>query len=596
MPRLFRMLCVALLCSLHALSVAASEPPALRWQFSEGVLAMWGLEVETLDPDDPPALTDAEQLGYRGWRSPLRAGPLDREFVLPGLRLRRGGHELLLREVRLRLDPAQASVLIADQDGRPWLIADMAHQMPGAALDWRHLTLRPLPAAARALGEPALEHAVLGALALSGGPSPAAAKGSNQCVAGDKWPSPEQPADIALTSLGMVAAFDSRDCSSGSCIIPSPAGSLAGEVVVAPDALLVNVGDRDVPWIEKFRPAAPPYGNDQHPYLVWAMYRQDADGELVPLGSSGVKHAFFAQNSGCPCNGAYVLYPGCGDLYSASTNDLASALGPRNEIDPRSGQWGRCGSVFDPDCNGVQNVAGFAQRFQRRLLAAESDMLASEHPGARWFIEGWYVVRDDGNLDNSMAHREILPAKQGTGWVFPTAGGLQPGPLISRWVDPAAPTPQRQAQRLDLADGRLQLAVQVDAVGSCRFRYRYALMNLDYAHSSFSGSPPNLRMESTRGVQGLGWSVDLADIQQLRFRDDDRVAETDWSAGGAGPLQLVAPTGGDLGWGRLATVSFESQHAPTAGTVTVQLGDGGSAGFSLLVPTPGGRAFCDGFE
>ncbi|MCK7594021.1 hypothetical protein [Pseudomarimonas salicorniae] len=586
-----------------ALSGAASALET-RWHLAEGVLGMWAIEVVPLDPSSAKAFVDPALPHYRSWRSAAQPGSRDGLWTLPGLRLRRGDHEIVLEQIHLELDPARAGVTVSDAAGRPWLIADLAHQMPGLELDWRHLSLRPLPALARALGEPALEHVVLGSLALRGGPN-LSAKGAGDCTAGGNWPAPGQPADIALTALGTVAGFASRDCSGGSCVQPSPAGSTAGEVVLAPDALLVNVGERDVAWYTKFYPlnaqqTSPPdlpYPVDQHPYLVWALYREEADGTLVPLGSSGVKHAFFAQNSGCGCRGDYVLFPGCGDLYSAATNDLASLLGPRREIDPRSGRWGRCGSVFDPDCNGMQDFSGYAQPFERRLLAAESELITSAHPGARWFIEAWYVVRDDGNIDNSMAHREIVPAKSGSGWLFPTSGELVAGPVINRWVPPAGNTTTEASQRLDLPEGRLQMAVKVDELGSCRYRYRYSLMNLDYADSEFSGSDPNLRMLSSIGIRGLAFAVDARSVSGLRFRDDDRQAGNDWTASSSGALILSAPAGGDLGWGRLATLEFESDLPPGQGPVEVSLGQSDSASFTLPAPTTNGeRAHCDGFE
>lgn len=595
--RLLRALrCVALLvlASLPALA-AAERAPEVRFHINDEALAMWQLRLAPAQAKSAAFFSDTDYPHYRSWRWQADKADADGWHRLPALLITRQGREVRLDPALMRLDADGAAVLIADADKRPWLIADMAHQMPGPLLDWRHLSLRPLPALAKALEARDLQLGVIGALALRGG-SGLAAKGGVNCRNTVLWPSPGALADVALTEMNSVIARGSRDCSGGSCVNPSPAASSSGEVVIAPDALLANVGDRDVPWFPKFFADSAPYGNDQHPYLVWAMYRQDADGSLVPLGVSGVKHAFFAQNTGCTCNGDYVLYRGCGDLYSAATNDMASVLGPRSEIDPSSGRWGRCGSVFDPDCNGSQDSSGFAQPFERRLLAAEADLLPMLNPGARWFIEAWYVVRDDANLDNSMGFREVLPGKNGTAWSFPTTSPLQAGPLISQWVDPASPTALSQAHRLTLADGRIQLAVQVSDLGGGQWRYRYALMNLDYADSQFSGSGSALRMESSRGVHGIRWLVERSDIDNLIFRDDDRQPASDWSAPATGPLQLTAPPGADLGWGRLASISFDSSQPPTLDEITLQLGEGQTTLLQLPAPTPAGRIFRGGFE
>lgn len=585
-----------LLASLPA--PAATRGPEIRLHINDAALAMWQLRWTAEQAGAADSSGPAADLDYPHYRSvPWPAGSRDAQgwFSMPPTRLEGHGMQIRLEKALVRLGADGAEVLIADARNQPWLIADMAHQMPGPQLDWRHLSLRPLPALAKALGSPRLAFAALGALSVRGGPA-LRPKGLVDCRASVQWPGPGLPVDVALSAINVVNSPRSRDCSGGSCVQPSPAGSSAGEVVVVPDALLTNHGTRDVPWYQKFSPDSPPYGNDQHPYLVWAMYRLNADGGLVPLGASGVKHAFYATNSGCSCLGDFVLYRGCGDLYSEATNDMPTALGLRGEIDPFSGRWGRCGSVFDPACSGVQDNSQHALAFDRRLLVAESDLLPSLHPGARWYIEAWYVVRDDATLDNNIGHRQLLPAKTDAAWSFQPVASLQPGPLISQWVDPAAAAPLRQARRATLAGGRVQLAVQIDDLGNGRWRYRYALMNLDYADSRFSGSGSALRMESSRGVRGIGWQAERAAVANLVFRDDDRKPDTDWVAPAAGTLQLSAPGSTDLGWGRLATISFDSALAPSQDEIILQLGDGQTAALQLLAPTPAQRVFRSGFE
>jgi hypothetical protein len=46
----------------------------------------------------------------------------------------------------------------------------------------------------------------------------------------------------------------------------------------------------------------------------------------------------------------------------------------------------------------------------------------------------------------------------------------------------------------------------------------------------------------------------------------------------------------------MLTLNFETARRPTAGAVSVQLGDGGSARVELLVPGSYLPTFCDGFE
>ncbi|MCC6596262.1 MAG: hypothetical protein IT477_07145, partial [Rhodanobacteraceae bacterium] len=82
-----------------------------------------------------------------------------------------------------------------------------------------------------------------------------------------------------------------------------------------------------VPWYAKFSGAHPPHGNDQHPFLIWNMYRINADGSIEQIGRSGVKHAWLTTNGGCMDAGdhdSHILGRGCSDTYSTGNNDTNS--------------------------------------------------------------------------------------------------------------------------------------------------------------------------------------------------------------------------------------------------------------------------------
>lgn len=582
--------------------LAQAAPPSAwsaRISLNPDVLAMWQLDARV----DPAKTAEGRHPDFPGYRAlAWDHGSADAQAVtLQGrLDLRRGAHLLQLDALRLRLDSGLNAAFLLDAKGRAVMVGEMPHRMPGAGLDWRYMSLSFTPYSAALLGEAALSEIPLGVLDLRG-PAAVEPKGSLDCRSPANWtlawPSPAEPADVALIAIDRVRAFTCRLCNGSDCNSLCTAESSSGEVTLAPDATLLNVGNRDVPWYQKFFPAQPPYGNDQHPYLVWALYRLDPDGAVVPLGSSGLKHAFFAQNDLCTCQGDRILYRGCSDLYSAETNNASAFLGPREEVAPRSGLWGRCGSVFDPNCDGIEDSSGFAtDNFARRLRANEADLLPALNPGATYFVEGWYVIRDDGNLDNGFAHRQVLPTKTGSGWTFPVQGTLRSGPLLHRWVDPTAPSATQRSERVDTVDGRVQLAVRVEAI-SGGFRYRYALMNLDYAQASFEGSGSDLRLLQQRGVQGLILPLGASDLLDAPvFRDDDREAGNAWGAtAGSSTLSLQAPTTAGLGWGRLLTVSFSSPFPPAPAAATLSLGDTAAA-VTTLVPSDPDRLLRDGFE
>ncbi|MEO8460538.1 MAG: hypothetical protein ABI451_08425, partial [Dokdonella sp.] len=83
----------------------------------------------------------------------------------------------------------------------------------------------------------------------------------------------------------------------------------------------------DIPWYSKFSGSSAPYNNDQHPYLIWNLYRFNFDGSIEQIGRSGVKHAFLTTNQGCaPGHGtnSHVLGRQCGDTYGTGNNDSSS--------------------------------------------------------------------------------------------------------------------------------------------------------------------------------------------------------------------------------------------------------------------------------
>lgn len=263
-----------------------------------------------------------------------------------------------------------------------------------------------------------------------------------------------------------------------------------GRIKIAPSATLKNISQADIPWFPQFsNPAIYPFEPaDQHPFLVWNLYRIH-QGRMEMLAQSGVKHAFFTINVNCDinCNNGNILWPGCEDIYSAGNNDTSVYQGPREEIVASQGLWDSCGSFFDPDCSGSQT--GFAGQWLNRLLVNPAEL---QTPGARYFIDAWYVIQNDRNIWSSMGYREIFPSPLGSGWVF-DPGTFQQGPVINEWVaengsesggshrqiviasqTPSAPYPG------NLPQGHLRVLVRVAPTENGRYRYRYAVQNYDF--------------------------------------------------------------------------------------------------------------------
>lgn len=572
--------CWLLAIGLLAPGASSGSEWTVEWQLDRGALSAWGIA------SAGGKIADRARPQRQSWRwqgataSALRG-------VDGTLELRLGSRQLRLPQLRLQIEGDGQWLRFSDRAGRVYLWGEFAHRHRHRhQQEWRHLNLLAGPALAEAFALPALRDQWLGEGRVVGPRDHGLDKGSRNCRSETLWPSAEQPADLQLIDIGRVSVMRCLGCS---------ADSTDGRLALAPNARLLNVGSRDIPWWSKFTAPMPPYGNDQHPFLVWNIYRSDADGRVVPLAASGVKHAFFSTNDFCDCAGDNVLYRQCSDLYAAATNDDPRALGPRSEILPRPGLWGRCGSIFDPDCDGQPNALAGDDGQRARALVSEAELRADLHPGARWWVEAWYVVRDDGVLENNFAHQEFLPAKGPTGaWTTTVTGAVHDGPLLLGKARPPELGEQFGRLRLTLERGRIDVFSSARALAGGGYRYRYSLLNLDFADASRSGIEPNLRLTSPGGLGGLQLAA-AATVQAVDWRDGDDDASNDWSAQLAANSLQFMPAGGDLHWGRLGSLQFESAAAPVCGEVRL------TAAGSLLPlrvwrPRPVEQIFADGAE
>ena len=126
-----------------------------------------------------------------------------------------------------------------------------------------------------------------------------------------------------------------------------------------------------------------------------------------------------------PCdssNGGHVLGWSCSDTYGVGNNNSPFDLGPRRELVPAKGQFGRCGSIFDVGCDGIEDGVS-TDVYRDRMLVKESDLQAcraAPNGDALCWFESWYIVRDDINIYNTMATRGIVPT-YGASWTIANA-------------------------------------------------------------------------------------------------------------------------------------------------------------------------------
>lgn len=415
---------------------------------------------------------------------------------------------------------------------------------------------------------------------------------------------PGTTANVILNNLGSSAT-------QWGCIGGCTGSSSSARVYFAPSASLVNAGNADVPWLDWLGSGnaspLPPYGNRQHPLLVWNLFRVDQAGRLEQIGRSGVKHAWYTVNSSCGCSGGNVLWAapntpnqvGCSDTYSAGNNNESRRLGPRSEIVPRRATWGRCGSVWDPACNGVATDPGIGPP-AHRMLVRESDLAPAANPGAEYFLEAWYLVRDDADGSDNLRHARGTTTWNGSSWsAFAYAAGSHvAGAVIDAWVSPQSANGTALNRSLSTEEGTARLAVRVSALGDGRHRYDYAVMNLDYARAQTIGSEPNLRVVHNRGFDRFSIPIDAGvQISDIEMADGAGLL-TAWDAvRDAQGLTWAAPSpSATLDWGTLLRFSFVADLAPLPAQSQLRVYEAGTPQAHLLETLVPATLFRNGFE
>jgi hypothetical protein len=538
-----------------------------------------------------------------------------------GLRLRsRSGH----RSPAVWLVPrGQLDWNLVDAKGGIWFSIEHGMRSPDIARDGLRLVtadLRVGPALA-AWRRLAVRDELIGNVGLRlplavDAASPATKGAVAKSCAAPNWPgTPGYVTDVSLVDINRVDVLRCRRLGGGgTCDGP---GGDEGEVVYVPSATLRNrleADAADVPWYTKFSGNLPPYGNDQHPYLVWSFYRLDAEGRIEQLARSGLKHAFATANelcndATCPTNGN-ILGRACQDLYNAGSNDAAFLLAPRTELIPATGVWGRCGSVFDdvinadnsPGCDGIQDPGVAFDGYTFRMVLRETTIDPALNSGASYYVDAWYVVRDDVDIFNTMGHRSLQPNYASGAWRVGALGPFQTGAVIERWLEAAGATESTSLGEASVAEGRVRVAARVLRLPDGRYRYDYAVMNFDFSRVATDPgtSEPNLRILSNRGFSAIEVALpDGAGVDATEFRDGDPNAANDW-AGGAVPdaWRWTAPPGVTFDWGSLVFLRIVSPNPPGSGELLLAIADAGSPAtlpVSALVPD-GSRLFVDGFE
>lgn len=566
-----------------------------RW--NRDLLGILGVTVET-QPRDRIEKSDRRRHEWFNVRDGaslkflVRNGAL-KQFSGGSLQMRGGyvlrltdGTVVDLRELTLRVRQDGSNILdVVGGDGKAWFYIDRV--MFELVDDKRTLAIqaadmRMTPEFAARIGRTEAAGWAIADLALN---TRVYVQGSDETVEGTcspyPWPGTEVPGAAAKYQADLfMERVDFQTAGCQNC--DGPGGANDGIVSFVPNSTLKNnvnngtaqatiPGDplgtsaalytANIAWYTMFTGNNPPYGNDQHPFLIWNLYRINAADQLDQIGRSGVKHAWLTTNSGCAdsCYNSHALGRSCSDTYSTFNNDNPGDLGPRSEVVPAIGIWGRCGSIWDPDCTGSGNRSNSNDDWTQRLKTRESQVDPAANPSARFMVDSWYVARDDINIYNSMATMTAIP-RYGSGlWTLSGQSNYRLGAAIDRWVDPAAPGALARNTELANGEGHAKLAVKVKDLGNNTWRYDYAVMNFDFARAVTQGSVPNVRVLSNKGFDRFAIPIpEGAVVSATRFSDGDVDASNDWSVNvGTDQVVWTAPAGGNtLDWGTLFSFSL----------------------------------------
>ena len=611
-----------------------SSTSQTTWYFNQDLLGPLGIKVvQTESAITLPSMHHSDmyqQISFAGsTQGALEFSARDRQLTaltggglkhVGGFVLQFNGGSADLRGFELQPAPASGfGMQVVDHAGRVWFRLDHPHYAlspDGQTLSLTDMNLRLSVQFAAALGRPEFANMLVGALdSISLAHAPVLARTAQpaestlpMCATSYEWQSPSNPvAIILIQGSGDLTGGVPDQINFERCKIPTDTGfsnctpeSTDGLVVLAPDASLQNIGTSSVAWNAMFNgnnqgQPQPPFSNDQHPYLVWNLYRVDASGAIRQIGVSAAKHAFYSVNFQCSCDPGHapsVLYPTCQDNYSGATNDFEDYLGPRREIVPATGQWGRCGSIFDPTCSGKN--AGHSGQYgsvdaQRHMVVRERDIAPELNPGAQYFFEYWYVIRDSQSPYSSMGYRRLSNFHKVLGgdgissiWQFDTSD-LTGGPVIDAW-SPRPAVVAIDSDNIEIAtlDGRARIAVRTHALGEGKYHYDYAVMNVDFAHAvidpayasdDLSVNPQGLKLLSNAGFSRFSIPVAAsANISNFTFADADTDPANDWVATIADQHAVwQAPDSNTLNWGTVYTFGFDADQAPNSGTLTLAI-------------------------
>jgi hypothetical protein len=385
-------------------------------------------------------------------------------------------------------------------------------------------------------------------------------------------PAVHRPALLALAFAALVTpglapaqdgnlcdvAGESPDIIVGDITNPRRWGETGGITAYSFRTEACNLGTCQADWVNN---------SDRHPVIAQNVFRLK-DGRFEQIGQGWLKHGFATvQETHCslnctPSSDNQHLGVNCSDAYTSTLNGTGQRMGPKFEVNPVTGAfpW----PPFDFGNSGPTVIS-------KRVQVHDVDVDPAQNPGAAYVVEVQYVARDDaagGNRHNNASYRKAgvvvpVPGEFDFTLLETTQRNL---PAIEAW---RAADPGVRLSMVD-ADGRFYVGVRVTDLGSGRWRYEYAIQNLDSHEAARSFTVP---------------IADGAQITNIGFHDVDYHSGepfdgTNWPGvvdAGADTVSWSTatfqqnPNANALRWGTLYNFRFDTDSPPLRGPVTIGL-------------------------
>ena len=364
-------------------------------------------------------------------------------------------------------------------------------------------------------------------------------------------------------------------------------GTVGGITGYALSTTSCNVGDTSAEWFV----SGP--GPNRHPLIAQNIYRY-RDGRLEQIGMSWIKHGFCAADTSdpaycMPCtpdSSCSFLTVGCSDTYTTFHNADQEHLGPRSEVNAATGSY--------PYPYVLNWGSGPYDAIEKRLRVSNNDLDPIQNPGARYFLEGYYLTTDEqdwGTQYNNASYREcFVGTLSGGGYnlVYGAPDIEQQKTALHAWQDL---DPGVMITTVDVpGDGRLYIGSRATDNGDGTWHYEYAIYNYNSDRGAgrmsvplSCASPVNIGFHdvdyhSDEPYDGADWPSAIVD-DVLTWATDDEVLNANANA---------------VRWNTMYSFRFDAAAPPANGQVDVGLFKAGALSAVTAAAVVPAAAACSG--